>query len=109
NDFMYGALMKKAPGKSYAVLQMLEAALPKDGKAGSMKMMYVLGQNPLVTNPNLNLTQECLTGLEMLVVQDLWETETACFWQRPGADASKIQTEVILLPASYFMEKEGSI
>ena len=104
NDFNYGALMKKNGTKPYTIFRMLETALE-----GKMKLMYVMGQNPMVTNPNLNLVQECLSKLEMLVVQDLWQTETACFWQRPGADASKIQTEVILLPASYFMEKEGTI
>jgi formate dehydrogenase major subunit len=45
----------------------------------------------------------------MLVVQDLWDTETASFWQRPGADPASIPTEVLLLPAAYFMEKEGTI
>ena len=39
----------------------------------------------------------------------LWDTETASFWQKPGVDPKTIQTEVILLPASYFMEKEGTI
>jgi formate dehydrogenase major subunit len=52
---------------------------------------------------------EALDKLEMLVVQELWETETAAFWQRPGADPKSIQTEVFLLPASFFMEKNGSI
>jgi formate dehydrogenase major subunit len=76
---------------------------------GKMKLLYVMGQNPMVTNPNLNLIHDALSKLEMLVVQDLWETETAAFWQRPGSNPEAIQTEVILLPASYFMEKEGTI
>ncbi len=104
NDFGYGWLMKKNGGKSYAVLPMLESALQ-----GKLKLLYVMGQNPMVTNPHLNLTHECLSKLEMLVVQDLWETETAAFWQKPGCDPKSIATEVILLPASYFMEKEGTI
>ena len=45
----------------------------------------------------------------MLVVQELWETETAAFWQRPGVDPKSIQTEVLLLPAAFFMEKNGTI
>ena len=71
--------------------------------------MWVLGQNPLVTNPNLRYVREAFAKLEFLVVQELWETETAAFWQAPGVDPKAIQTEVILLPAAYFMEKEGSI
>jgi formate dehydrogenase major subunit len=104
NDFLYGALMKKNGGKNYSVFKMFETALE-----GKMKLLYVMGQNPLVTQPNLKLTLAALSKLDMLVVQDLWETETAAFWQAPGADAKAIQTEVILLPAAYFMEKEGTI
>jgi len=104
NDFGYGWLPKKNAGKDYSILGMFESAL-----AGKMKLMYVIGQNPAVTNPNLTVTHAALAKLEMLVVQDLWETETACFWQKPGVDAKAIQTEVLLLPAAYFMEKEGSI
>ena len=47
--------------------------------------------------------------LEMLVVQEIWETETAAFWKRPGADPKAIKTEVLLLPAAFFMEKNGTI
>ncbi len=80
-----------------------------DAYAGKLKLMWTLGQNPMVTNPNLNYVHEALSKLEMLVVQELWDTETASFWQRPGADPKSIQTEVLLLPAAYFMEKEGTI
>ena len=43
----------------------------------------------------------------MLVVQEIWDTETSSFWQRPGVDPKTIQTEVLLLPAAFFMEKDG--
>jgi len=104
NDFMFGALMKKHGPTNYSIFRMFETAL--DGK---MKMMWVMGQNPLVTSPNLKVVQAALAKLEMLVVQDLWETETAAFWQAPGVDAKAIQTEVVMLPAAYFMEKDGTI
>jgi formate dehydrogenase major subunit len=104
NDFGYGWLMKKNGKANYSIFKMLENA-----HAGNMKLMYVMGQNPMVTNPNLNFVHASLAKLEMLVVQELWETETAAFWQRPGSDPKAIQTEVILLPGSYFMEKEGTI
>lgn len=104
NDFMYGALMKKHGPTNYSIFRMFETALE-----GKMKLMWVMGQNPLVTSPNLKVVQAGLAKLEMLVVQDLWETETAAFWQAPGVDAKAIQTEVVLLPAAYFMEKEGTI
>jgi formate dehydrogenase major subunit len=104
NDFAYSWLPKTAYGKGYTIYQMLETAL-----AGKMKLLWVMGQNPMVTNPNLKVVHEALGKLDMLVVQDLWETETAAFWQKPGCDPAKIDTEVLLLPAAYFMEKEGTI
>jgi formate dehydrogenase major subunit len=104
NDFAYGELMKKNGKANYSIFKIFENAY-----AGKVKFLYAMGQNPMVTNPNLNFVHASLAKLDMLVVQDLWETETAAFWQRPGTDPKTIQTEVILLPASYFMEKEGTI
>ena len=54
--------------------------------AGTMKMLWIVGQNPAVTLPNLTLVFEAMAKLEMLVVQEIWETETAAFWKRPGVD-----------------------
>src|SRR4029453_15044784 len=68
-----------------------------------------VGQNPAVTLPNLTLTFEAMAKLETLVVQEIWETETPPFWKRPGVDPKSINTEVILLPAAFFMEKSGTI
>ncbi len=47
--------------------------------------------------------------LEWMVIQELFETETASFWKRPGVDPASIQTEVFLLPAADALEKAGSI
>jgi formate dehydrogenase major subunit len=104
NDFGYGWLPKKNAGKDYSVLGMMESAYQ-----GRLKFLYVMGQNPMVTNPNLSVTYDALAKLQTLVVQDIWETETAAFWRRPGVDPKTIQTEVLLLPAAYFMEKDGTI
>ena len=81
----------------------------EDALAGKMKMLWIVGQNPAVTTPNLTLTFDAMAKLEMLVVQEIWETETAAFWHRPGVDPKSIPTEVILLPAAFFMEKNGTI
>ncbi len=104
NGFGFGWLPKKSAKKDYSIFGMVDAAY-----AGDLKMMWVLGQNPMVTNPNLTYVGEALGNLETLVVQELWETETAAFWERPGVDPRLVKTEVILLPAAYFMEKEGTI
>jgi formate dehydrogenase major subunit len=104
NDFGFGWLPKKSGKKDYSVYGIVDAA-----HAGTVKLLWTVGQNPMVTNPNLNYVHEALSRLETLVVSELWQTETANFWQRPGADPKAIQTEVLLLPAAFFMEKEGTI
>jgi formate dehydrogenase major subunit len=104
NEFAYAWLPKRNAAKDYSTYSIFEDAL-----AGEMKMLWVVGQNPAVTSPNLKLILEAMGKLEMLVVQEIWETETADFWRHPGADPKSIQTEVILLPAAFFMEKNGTI
>ncbi len=104
NDYGYAWLPKRNAAKDYGTMPMFEDAL-----AGKLKMLWIVGQNPAVTLPNLTLTFEAMAKLETLVVQEIWETETAAFWQRPGVDPKSIDTEVILLPAAFFMEKNGTI
>jgi len=60
-----------------------------------LKGMYIMGENPAMSDPNLNHARAALTKLEHLVVQDIFFTETAGF-----AD--------VLLPASAFPEKTGT-
>jgi predicted molibdopterin-dependent oxidoreductase YjgC len=62
---------------------------------GDIKGMYIMGENPVVTDPNQAHTIEALENLEFLVVQDIFHTETT-----PYAD--------VILPASSFAEKEGT-
>jgi formate dehydrogenase major subunit len=104
NDFAYAWLPKRNAAKDYTSTGIFESAL-----AGKMKMLWIIGQNPAVSSPNLRVIFDALSKLDMLVVQEIWETETAAFWQRPGVDPKSISTEVILLPAAFFMEKSGSV
>lgn len=62
---------------------------------GRLKALYIMGENPLITAPDVGLSTETLKGLEFLVVQDIFRTETAEF-----AD--------IVLPAASFAEKDGT-
>jgi formate dehydrogenase major subunit len=104
NAFRYEWLPKKNAAKDYSTFGIFESAL-----AGEMRMLWIVGQNPAVTSPNLKVVFEGLARLDMLVIQELWETETAAFWHRPGVDPKTINTEVLLLPAAFFMEKNGTI
>ncbi len=64
-------------------------------KEGKIKGMYIMGENPMVTDPDLNHTQEALEKLEFLVVQDIFPTET-----------SKLAD--VILPSASFAEKDGT-
>ncbi len=63
---------------------------------GTIKGMYIQGENPAMSDPDLDHARAALGKLEHLVVQDLFVTETAQF-----AD--------VILPASAWPEKDGSV
>jgi formate dehydrogenase alpha subunit len=62
---------------------------------GGVKAMYIMGENPIITDPDMRHTRQSLTNLEFLVVQDIFPTETAVI-----AD--------VILPAAAFAEKDGT-
>jgi formate dehydrogenase major subunit len=104
NDYAYEWLPKRTRSRTTERWRCSRTRSPEaEASSGS------IGQNPAVTLPNLRLTFDAMAKLETLVVQEIWETETAAFWKRPGADPKTINTEVILLPAAFFMEKNGTI
>ena len=107
NDFDFAYLPKQGrgyQGKGYAFLALTHAML-----AGDIKGLFCFGQNPAVGGANARLIRAALDKLDWMVVADLFEHETASFWKRPGADPSRIDTEVFVLPAASGVEKEGSI
>jgi formate dehydrogenase major subunit len=63
--------------------------------AGGVKGMYIMGENPAMSDPDANHAREALAALDCLVVQDVFLTETAYL-----AD--------VILPASVFAEKTGT-
>jgi formate dehydrogenase major subunit len=63
--------------------------------AGGIKGMYIMGENPAMSDPDANHAREALAALDCLVVQDIFLTETAYL-----AD--------VILPASAFAEKAGT-
>ncbi len=84
--------------------------------AGGIKGLLCFGQNPAVGGPNSKVARTALRNLDWLVVSELWEQETAAFWQYDlqgnpldAAGKAAINTEVFLLPAAAHMEKEGTI
>jgi formate dehydrogenase major subunit len=104
NDFAYGWIPKRKAGKNHSHIAMFEDML-----AGNVKGLYCWGQNPVVAGSDSKLESKALENLDWLVCMDPFETETSTFWKRPGANPSEIGTEVFLLPAATFLEKDGTI
>ncbi len=86
-DF-WGAKLDPEPGLT--VVEIIHAI-----HDGHLKGMYVMGENPAMSDPDANMSRAALAKLEHLVVQDIFLTETAMF-----AD--------VVLPASAFPEKNGT-
>ena len=78
------------PKKGLTVVEIMNAALQRD-----IRGMYIMGENPAMSDPDLEHARAALATLDWLVVQDLFLTETASF-----AD--------VVLPASAFPEKTGT-
>ncbi|HIF92365.1 MAG TPA: formate dehydrogenase subunit alpha [Myxococcales bacterium] len=79
-----------SPDPGLTVVEITAGAL-----AGSIRGMYIMGENPFLSDPNVNKVRKALSKLDFLVVQDIFLTETAEF-----AD--------VILPASAYMEKLGT-
>ncbi|MDH5526837.1 MAG: formate dehydrogenase subunit alpha [Nitrospirota bacterium] len=62
---------------------------------GEIKAIYVLGENPVLSDPDVNKTTEALKRLDFLVVQDIFLTETA-------------ELADVVLPGASFLEKDGT-
>ncbi len=84
----WGAKLDDQPGLT--VVEIMEAI-----HAGHLHGMYIMGENPAMSDPNLAFSRSALAALEHLVVQDIFLTETAAF-----AD--------VVLPAGAFPEKTGT-
>ena len=78
-------------------------------KDGNVKGYFVIGQNPASSGLNAELARAALERLEWMVVVDAYETETAAFWRREGADPARIGTELFFIPSAVVLEKDGSM
>jgi formate dehydrogenase major subunit len=80
----------------YTVVEIMHKALADDSDPHKVRGMYIMGENPAMSDPDLNHARHALASLEHLVVQDIFLTETA--WL---AD--------VVLPASAWPEKTGTV
>ena len=86
--------LDRQPG--YTVVEIMGKALAPDSDPHKVRGMYIMGENPAMSDPNLNHARHALASLQHLVVQDIFLTETA--WL---AD--------VVLPASAWPEKTGTV
>ncbi len=86
---LWGAELEPEPGLT--VVEIMDAI-----HAGTINGMYIMGENPAMSDPDAGHAREALAKLEHLVVQDLFLTETANY-----AD--------VVLPASAWPEKDGTV
>lgn len=103
NDYCYNWL-PKLDGRNRSHINIFE-----DMAQGEIQGMFVWGQNPAVGGPQAGLERKALENLDWMVAVDIFETETASFWRRPGINPADIKTEVFLLPAAASYEKDGSV
>lgn len=84
----WGASLPAPPGLT--VVEMINAAA-----AGELKALYVMGENPMLSDPDQSHVERALKSLDLLIVQDIFLSETA-------------QLADVVLPATGFAEKEGT-
>jgi len=87
-EALWGKTLDPQPGLT--VVEIMQAV-----HAGQIRGMYIMGENPAMSDPDVRHAREALAELEMLVVQDIFLTETGYL-----AD--------VILPASAFPEKTGT-
>jgi formate dehydrogenase major subunit len=102
NDYCYTNLPRTVGDHSHL-------ATTFDMVDGKIKGLIVMGQNPAGGSGNARLQRKALAKLDWLVVRDLYETETARFWNAPvdNVDPTTIETEIFFLPAAGPGEKSG--
>jgi formate dehydrogenase alpha subunit len=84
----WGAKLSDRPG--LAATEMTIAA-----QEGSLKALYIMGENPVMSDPDISHTKKALKNLEFMVVQDIFMTETA-------------ELADVVLPSACFAEKDGT-
>src|SRR3989440_3323518 len=101
NEFAFDHLPKPAGNASW--LSIFDQALK-----GKMEGLLLSGMTATSIGPDSNQVLQGLSNLKWLVVMDAFPTTSSEFWRAPGQDPAKIQTEVFMLPATHWIEKEGS-
>ncbi len=112
NGFGYQWIPKAGETENYGWGYMFERMLE-----GKIDGLISFGMNPVANGPNTTKMLAALSKLKWMIVAENFETETSAFWNAKKlaekyypatGDPSTIATEVFLLPASCFAEKDGT-
>ena len=88
--------VKLDPAPGYTVVEIMHKILAPESDPHKIRGMYIMGENPAMSDPDLNYARHALASLDHMVVQDIFMTETA--WL---AD--------VVLPATAWPEKTGTV
>jgi formate dehydrogenase major subunit len=101
NEFAFNFLPKPAQNSSW--MSIYDQSLK-----GKMEGLFLSGMTAASIGPDSNQVQQALSNLKWLVVMDALPTTSSEFWHAPGVDAASVKTEVFMLPATHWIEKDGS-
>ncbi|HZB32692.1 MAG TPA: formate dehydrogenase-N subunit alpha [Streptosporangiaceae bacterium] len=101
NEFAFDHVPKPAANASW--ISIFDQALQ-----GKMEGVMLSGMTATSIGPDSNQVLQALSKLKWLCVMDPFATTSSEFWKAPGMDPAKIQTEVFMLPATHWIEKDGS-
>jgi formate dehydrogenase major subunit len=101
NEFAFDHLPKPAGNASW--LSIFDQAL-----RGKMEGVMLSGMTATSIGPDSNQVLQALSNLKWLCVMDAFPTTSSEFWHAPGIAAASVQTEVFMLPATHWIEKDGS-
>ncbi len=101
NEFAFDYLPKPASNASW--LSIFDQALK-----GKMEGLMLSGMTATSIGPDSNQVLQALSNLKWLCVMDAFATTSSEFWRAPGIDPKSVQTEVLMLPATHWIEKDGS-
>jgi len=101
NGFAFAHLPKPASDSSW--LSIFDRALQ-----GKMEGLMLSGMTATSIGPDSNQVLQALGKLKWLVVMDAFSTTSSEFWRAPGLDPASVATEIFMLPATHWIEKDGS-
>jgi formate dehydrogenase major subunit len=101
NEFAFDYVPKPAQNSSW--MSIYDQALK-----GKMEGLVLSGMTAASSGPDANQVHQALAKLKWLVVMDPLPTTTSEFWHAPGVDPGQVKTEVFMLPATHWVEKDGS-